>query len=172
MFVRHFYSSTPPAPADLAPQFLDSLERAIEQDPLFGPDFFELMQPKAHATRNGIEDLIHQCLELDALTSQVSSPSDPASPVESEQTTPVLGPAGGTPGMKVKRSKMARRQMRLKVEEEAWMEEMLRKLSIERDLLDAASPAALSLDAAAAAVIKSEAVIEVSELPPTTKTAA
>lgn len=172
MFVRHFYSSTPPAPADLAPQFLDSLERAIEQDPLFGPEFFELMQPKAQATRNGIEDLIHQCLELDALTSQVSSPSDPASPVESEQTTPVLGPAGGTPGMKVKRSKMARRQMRLKVEEEAWMEEMLRKLSIERDLLDAVSPAALSLDAAAAAVIKSEAVIEVSELPPTTKTAA
>lgn len=106
--------------------FLESLEHAIEEDELYGPDFFELMQPKAVATRDGVEDLIHQCLELDVLLSQPTSP-DPSSPESSVPASPVVGPLGGTPGMKVKRSKMARRQMRLQVEEEQWMEDMLRK---------------------------------------------
>lgn len=146
--------------------FLDSLERAIEQDALYGADFYELMQPKAQATRDGIEDLIHQTLELDITITQNSSPSSPSSPIASEESTPVLGPVGGTPGMKVKRSKMARRQMRLKVEEEAWMEEMLKKLALERDAL-AAVPTQ-SLDA----VLKAGSVVEVTELPPATSVAA
>ncbi|KAF7188613.1 hypothetical protein HII31_10275 [Pseudocercospora fuligena] len=105
--------------------FLDSLKRAIGEDELFGDDFFELMQPKAVATRDGVEELIHQCLELDALISQASTP-DPASPVTSLPASPVMGPIGA-PGIKVKRSKMARKQMKLKVEEEQWMESMLQQ---------------------------------------------
>lgn len=106
--------------------FLESLEYAIEEDELYGADFFGLMQPKAAATRDGIEDLIHECLELDILLSQPASP-DALTPESSVPASPVVGPLGGTPGMKVKRSKMARLQMRLQVEEEQWMEEMLRK---------------------------------------------
>ncbi|KXS99252.1 hypothetical protein AC578_6183 [Pseudocercospora eumusae] len=105
--------------------FLDSLKRAIEEDELFGDDFFELMQPKAIATRDGVEELIHQCLELGALISQASTP-DPASPVTSLPPSPVMGPIGA-PGIKVKRSKMARKQMKLKVEEEQWVENMLQQ---------------------------------------------
>lgn len=106
--------------------FLESLERAIEGDELYGQDFFELIQPKAVATRDGVEDLVHQCLELDVLLSQPTSPN-PATPDSSAPVSPVMGPLGGTPGMKVKRSKLARQQMRLQVEEEQWMEDMLKK---------------------------------------------
>ena len=140
--------------------FLDSLERALEQDALFGDDFFELMQPKAVATRNGIEDLIHQCLEIDRILSQPPSPStDPSTPEDS----PVLAPLGGTPMTKVKRSKMARRQMRLQVEEEQWMEEMLKRCSDQLSLSDSTPTTVVpqSLDA----VLKAEAEVVVREVP-------
>ncbi|KAK4503560.1 hypothetical protein PRZ48_004475 [Zasmidium cellare] len=144
--------------------FLESLEHAIEEDELYGPDFFELMQPKAVATRDGVEDLIHQCLELDVLLSQPTSPDFP-SPESSVPASPVVGPLGGTPGMKVKRSKMARRQMRLQVEEEQWMEDMLRKCwdqlqpAVEAGLVPAPPQ---SLDA----VLKAGPVVSVDEVIP------
>lgn len=106
--------------------FLDELEGALERDELYGAEFFERMQPKALATRNGIEDLIYQSIELDSVLSLPASPVDAASPTASVPPSPVLGAAGGK-GMKVKRSKLALRQMRLEVEEEAWMEEMLKR---------------------------------------------
>lgn len=105
--------------------FLESLDLALINDSLWGAEFFEITQPKAVATRNGIEDLIHQCLELEAVSSAPPSPSltsvDGATPL-----SPALGPLGG-PGMRVKRSKMAKRQLKLMAEEGRWMEEMLRK---------------------------------------------
>jgi hypothetical protein len=107
--------------------FLDSLRQAIGQDKLFGEDFFERMQPKALVTRDGVEDLIHQCLELDIALSHPSSP-DVSSPEVSVPASPVIGPCGGTPGIRLKRSRMARKQMKLKVEEEQWMESMLKQV--------------------------------------------
>lgn len=106
--------------------FLDSLQRAVEEDELFGEDFFEMTQPKAAVTRDGVEELIHQCLELETILSQPSSP-DPATPDSSAPASPVMGPIGGQPGIKIKRSKMARKQMRLKLEEEQWMNSVLHK---------------------------------------------
>ncbi|SMQ45290.1 unnamed protein product [Zymoseptoria tritici ST99CH_3D7] len=105
--------------------FLESLEQAINEDEIFGDDFYERMMPKAIMTRDGIEDLIHQCIELDIVLSQPSSP-DSSSPTSSATASPVIGPCGGQPGMKIKRSKMAKRQMKLQREEEAWIAEMLR----------------------------------------------
>jgi len=107
--------------------FLDALRHSLELDPLWGKEFFELMQSKAIATRDGIEDLIHQCLELNVALSSAPSSSEPTTPDGSDgenAATPILPPLGGTPSLKVKRSKMARRQMRLQVEEEQWREEM------------------------------------------------
>lgn len=106
--------------------FLDELERALAQDELYGAEFFERMQPKAIATRNGIEELIYQCIELDNILSQPSSPTDATTPATSLPPSPVLGAAGGK-GMKLKRSKLAKRQMRLEFEEAAWMGEMLKR---------------------------------------------
>lgn len=148
--------------------FLDSLERALAADPLYGPAFFDLTHSKAQGLRNGIEDLIHQCLDLDALLSQPSSPSEPSSALSSAQASPVLGPLGanasaGRPVMRVKRSKIARRQMSLQIEEERWMEEMLKRCW---DQLQPAQQAGLmpvparSLDA----VLKAEAEVAVEEV--------
>jgi len=108
--------------------FLDSLEEALQLDTLWGDGFFERMKPKAVATRNGIEDLIHQSLELNVALSEASSPSEPTTPDGSDEEVPapLLPNLGGTPSLKVKRSKMAKRQMRLKMEEEQWMEEMMK----------------------------------------------
>jgi hypothetical protein len=109
--------------------FLESLHVALENDDLYGEAYFHRTTPKAHQTRNGVEDLIHQCLELDAALSAPTTPAfESASADSSAQVSPVLGPLGsvaGTAGMKVKRSKMARRQMRLEVEQERWTEQML-----------------------------------------------
>lgn len=112
--------------------FLDSLERALAQDPLYGSDFFELTQPKAMSTRNGIEDLVHQCAALEVALSQPSSPSNASSPTSSAQASPVLGPlvtnqSSGRASTKVKRSKMARRQLKLQIEEEEWKGAMLKR---------------------------------------------
>ncbi|RMY33206.1 hypothetical protein D0866_06082 [Hortaea werneckii] len=143
--------------------FLGSLERALAEDHLWGDDFYELMQPKAVATRNGIEDLIHQCLEIDVMLSQPSSPStDPSTPATSVPASPVLAPLGGTPMTKVKRSKMARRQMKLQVEEEQWMEEMMKKCDeLSLDSESGVRPKSTqSLDA----VLKAEPDVSVKEL--------
>ncbi|KAK3721772.1 hypothetical protein LTR37_002937 [Vermiconidia calcicola] len=112
--------------------FLDTLQRAEVADPLWGSEIFELTQPRACATRNGIEELIHQCLELDTFLSRASSPSDPSSAVSSAQASPVLGPIGtrssaGKAKQKVKRCKIAQRQIKLQFGEEQWTEEMQRR---------------------------------------------
>jgi hypothetical protein len=122
--------------------YLTSLRRALEVDELWGPGYFEGVAPKAAVTRNGIEELIHQCLELDAV---LSAPTTPASnEALSPSISPVLAPMGETPGMmRVKRSKMARQQQRLKVEEEKWVEEMMRCMN---SLQLASLEAAASLD--------------------------
>ncbi|KAK0834705.1 hypothetical protein LTR73_000994 [Friedmanniomyces endolithicus] len=140
--------------------FLHTLEQALEQDPLYSGSFHELMQAKAHATRNGIEDLIHQCLELDVIISQASSSaSDSSSSAASALGSPVLDPRDGSPNMRVKRSKMARRQARLEIEGEEWIEAMLEKLAIEQS-----TTAAPTEDLTAMA--KSDAVVSVCEVVP------
>ncbi|KAF2766835.1 hypothetical protein EJ03DRAFT_277373, partial [Teratosphaeria nubilosa] len=100
--------------------FLDYVRRAVALDPLYGENFLELLQPKAEQIACGIEELIHQCLGLKvASASESSTPSDPASPETSVPASPVLAPLGGaSKGTKVKRSKMAKLQMKLKIEED------------------------------------------------------
>jgi hypothetical protein len=75
----------------------------------------------------------------------LSAPTTPASnEALSPSISPVLAPIGGTPGMmRVKRSKMAKQQQRLKVEEEQWVEEMMRCMNT---LQLASLEAAASLD--------------------------
>ena len=116
--------------------FLDTLERALSADPRYGRDYFESMQSKAIATRNGIEDLILQCVDLESTLTPPSSPSNSAtgteSAISSTQSSPVLGPLGAKPssdgsGMRLRRGRGRSRQMSLQVEEDSWMEEMLKR---------------------------------------------
>ena len=107
--------------------FLESVHTAVEEDELYGDGFLEIMQPKAMVTRDGIEELIHQCLELDVVLSEPTTP-DSASPVVSVPASPVLGSCGGTPGIKLKRSRMARKQMSMQREEAEWVEVMMKQV--------------------------------------------
>lgn len=116
--------------------FLDTLKNALTADPRYGCDYFESMQTKAIALRNGIEDLIHQCVELEDELSTPSSPSDSVSgmdsAISSTQSSPVLGPLGAKPpsegsGMRLRRGRGRSRQMSLQVEEDSWIEEMLKR---------------------------------------------
>ena len=77
--------------------FLDSLQLALEKDPLYGSTFLDKVQPKAIATRNGIEELIHQCIELDVAITQASTPSNTSSPLSSAPGSPNLAPMGSYP---------------------------------------------------------------------------
>jgi len=90
----------------------------------------------------------------------LSAPATPAtdealSAATSPRISPVLAPMGGTPGMKIKRSKMAKQQMRMKLEQEKWVEEMMKCMnSLQLATLEAAcsdtdEPTVLSLDAMA-----------------------
>ncbi|KAF2215758.1 hypothetical protein CERZMDRAFT_104893 [Cercospora zeae-maydis SCOH1-5] len=144
--------------------FLESVKTAVEQDVLFGEGFLERMQPKAIVTRDGIEELIHQCLELDVVLSQPSSP-DGMTPASSAPPSPVVGPCGGTPGIKIKRSRMARKQMSLQLEEAEWVECMMKQVwETLQPVIDTAMLPTQSLDAVA--VLKAEPVVAVNELPP------
>ena len=116
--------------------FLEPLERALAADPLYGHDFFERMQPKAIVTRNGIEDLIHQCVELEANQSRPASSSgslsETASAASSAHSSPVLGPLRARlpsegSGVRLKRGRTKSRKMSLQIEEEQWMEEMVKR---------------------------------------------
>lgn len=103
--------------------FLDLLEGAIADDELYGDKFFDMIQPKAIATREGLEDLIHQTIELDGLLSQPTSPvvdGDSCNPV-----SPILVPTSGLPMTRLKRSKLAKRQLKLQAEAEYYIEEIL-----------------------------------------------
>lgn len=143
--------------------FLDSLERAISEDEIYGDDFFERMQPKAWATRDGVDELIQQCLELDIMLSQ--PPSSNASASTSPATSPALGPVGGTPGMKVKRSKIAKRQAKLQREEAAWAEAML-KTSCEQLQNEVRLTARCLSDVSLATVTKAIATVSIAEIDP------
>lgn len=144
--------------------FLDSLARALQEDELWGEDFYERMQPKAVVTRNGIEDLTHQCLQLDQILSQPSSP-DVATPEMSQNASPILAPVGGSPLTKVKRSKMARKQMNLQVPEEEWMEEMLNRCSDQLSLESDGATTVVETTQSLGATLKPEPEVAVREVP-------
>ncbi len=142
--------------------FLKSVQSAVEEDELFGDGFLELMQPKAAVTRDGIEELIHQCLELDVVLSQPPTPGA-ASPVASLPASPIVGPCGGTPGIKIKRSRMARKQMSLQREEAEWVEAMMQQVW---ETLQPVVEPGLTPEQSLNAALKIEPAVVVEELAP------
>ena len=130
--------------------FLDSLSRALVEDPLYDNNFFELTQPKALSTRNGIEDLIHRCCELEVVLGQALSSRSLATTPPTAQASPVLKTSGANPSSarlrqvlssetsganpssaracpNVTGSNMTQRQMKLQIEKEQWEGEMLER---------------------------------------------
>lgn len=99
--------------------FLRYLEHAVGQDEIWGPASYERIQFKATATRDGIEELVHQCLEIDLLLSQDLPLSTTASTPElSLSTSPELAPLDPRDEVKMKRSE--------EMEEEQHITELMR----------------------------------------------
>ncbi|KAF2492342.1 hypothetical protein BU16DRAFT_574354 [Lophium mytilinum] len=99
------------------PHILPALREALAQDPFWGPEYWPYLLSRANSLSAGIQALIRECGELEAL---VSSPSPTSTP--SEQRAALLrygglhGDGEGS-GTKLKKSKLAKRQLRMKGEE-------------------------------------------------------
>jgi hypothetical protein len=103
--------------------FSNRLRHALAIDELFGNDFFDRLHDKANATLDGVEDLIQQVYRIDGLLSQPTSPA--INGAAGSEACHILMPLGRQPMTKLKRSKMAKRQMKLKAEADYWIEEVL-----------------------------------------------
>lgn len=99
------------------PHILPALREALAQDPFWGPEYWPYLLSRANLLSAGVHALMRECGELEAL---VSSPSPTSTP--SKQRAALLRDGGlhgdgeGS-GTKLKKSKLAKRQLRMKGEE-------------------------------------------------------
>jgi len=116
--------------------FLSSLQNALCADPRYGAEYFELMQPKALATRNGIEELILQCVELETVLTDLAAASEPqseaSSPRTSPESSPVLQALGASSAIsqepaRSRRGRSVSRKMSLQVDDDEWEIEMSKR---------------------------------------------
>jgi len=116
--------------------FLSSLQNALSADPRYGAEYFEMMQPKALATRNGIEELILQCVEVETVLTDLAAASEPQSEASSAGTSPesspVLRPLGANSATsqepaRSRRGRSVSRKMSLQIDADEWEDEMSKR---------------------------------------------
>ena len=138
-------SSSPPEHSPSLPDFsavLPSLKQALDNDQFWGPSYYEEFLSKSQRLALGIHDIISQCEQLEALVSSRST--SPVRPrilrrvvtVNIAQSTPTIRAPGGVnidnqhgeerKEIKLKKSRLAKRQSQLKHEER---EQLLRMAS-------------------------------------------
>ena len=115
---------------------LPSLRQALADDELWGPDYYEHVEQKAQDLTFGMKDLMRQCEKLEILMTPPTTP-EPQSPFPSfsyfpdrrcslKTTSKTLYPNVPTvPGMRVRRTKIAKVQAKMAKEEEAWLQSLL-----------------------------------------------
>lgn len=112
--------------------FLRTLRDALTEDELWGPDYFEYVEPKGHDLNFGMQDLMRQCEKLELAMTPPSSPEESPIPTYSyfserkcslKTSSKTFYPrrASIVSGMPIKRSKLAKVQMKMAQEEEAWL---------------------------------------------------
>ncbi|KAF2133840.1 hypothetical protein P153DRAFT_362896 [Dothidotthia symphoricarpi CBS 119687] len=108
------------------PHILPALREALSADPFWGPDIWPYLLSRATRLSAGIQALITSCVDLEAL---VSSPARPGQ--KRNITTPSMHfVASGAPeekGVKLRKSKLAKRQLRLEKEET----ELMRRVALQ-----------------------------------------
>ncbi|KAF2683046.1 hypothetical protein K458DRAFT_419272 [Lentithecium fluviatile CBS 122367] len=112
------------------PHILPALRAALASDPFWGPDYWPYLLSKASRLSGGIQSLIQSCIELEALisSSPMTSPTSPSG--RNGAPLPKLGLAREgeeEKGVKLSKSKLAKRQLRLKGEEA----ELLRRCALQ-----------------------------------------
>lgn len=117
-------SSPAPSPSGLSlpplPHILPALREALSSDPFWGPDYWPYLLSRANLLSAGVQALISECGNLEAL---VACPPPAAPPPRKRNPLP-RGTAAGEldsdadgPGTKLRKSRLAKRQLRMKGEE-------------------------------------------------------
>ncbi|KAI8930848.1 hypothetical protein NX059_011868 [Plenodomus lindquistii] len=111
------------------PHILPALRDAVVNDPFWeGPDIWSYILSRATRLSAGIQALIAECVNLESL---VSSPVDERPAQKRGMTHPVAVHAPGQTaeekGVKLRKSKLAKRQLRMKDEEV----EMMRRVALQ-----------------------------------------
>ena len=101
------------------PYILPALREALSSDPFWGPDYWSYLFSRASQLSGGIQALITECVDLESL---VSSPTQHKPVAKRSVTTPTdqFPVSRGAPeekGVKLRKSKLAKRQLRMKGEE-------------------------------------------------------
>lgn len=102
------------------PQILPALRAAVEKDPFWGAEYWPYLFNKGVQLSNGIQALISSCVDLEAL---VASPVTRKPTSQRSVAVPGLARLHGRglgdeeQGMRLKKSKLAKRQLRMNAEE-------------------------------------------------------
>jgi hypothetical protein len=101
------------------PHILPALRSALDKDSFWGPSYWPYLFSRSNQLSAGIQALITSCVDLESL---VSSPVGTRKPNTSRSVTVpgvMLSKASKEPetGMQLKKSKLAKRQLRMKGEE-------------------------------------------------------
>ncbi|KAH9878210.1 hypothetical protein J1614_003427 [Plenodomus biglobosus] len=108
------------------PHILPALRDAVVNDPFWeGPDIWSYILSRATQLSAGIQALIAECVNLESL---VSSPVvERPGQQKRGYTHPVVGQPGQDKGVRLRKSKLAKRQLRMKDEEV----EMMRRVAMQ-----------------------------------------
>jgi hypothetical protein len=113
--------------------FLRSLRDALDEDELWGPDYYDYVEPKAEDLNLGMQDLMRQCEKLELAMTPPGTPNDvslPSFSYFSERRMSLMTPPKtvyprrqtAVPGITIKRSKLAKVQMKMAQEEQQWIQ--------------------------------------------------
>lgn len=106
----HSQGSHPSLPP--IPHLLPALRAALASDPFWGPDYWPNLLSRATHLSAGIQALMTDCVHLEALVSGSRASASPLLYLQSPTE----------PGMRLRKSKLAQRQLRMRGEEMAYMQ--------------------------------------------------
>jgi hypothetical protein len=112
------------------PHILPALQHAVINDPFWeGADIWAYILSRATQLSAGIQALITECVNLESLVSSPTSERPSSKRVLTHPTVPfaVSGQAAPEKGVKLRKSKLAKRQLRLKDEEV----ELMRRVALQ-----------------------------------------
>lgn len=98
------------------PHILPALKGALAQDSFWGPDYWPFLLSRANLLSADVHELIRECSELEALVMSPSPQSTPTKQRSALRPGMLHGESDGS-GTKLKKSKLAKRQLRMQGEE-------------------------------------------------------
>ena len=130
-------AATPTAHSALSlpplPHILPALRAALASDPFWGPDTWPYLLSRAEQLVTGLQALMSECVDLESLVSSPVARQAPPPPHLQHQhrsfTTPTLHIVGDneSSGVRLRKSKLAKRQLRLKNDEM----ELMRRVALQ-----------------------------------------